>query len=125
MKFIGCDIFKHLHHGENAKYKRKSTDGIMPLWSFFHHVNWYQCDQRVCYLGTILVYFWWGQNSFLSSNELPNGTAEVIKEQLVSFLENSSISLSAHHLALAVFQAGDDVRYISNTFKTTALFLWE
>ena len=20
MKFIGCDVFKYLHHGENAKY---------------------------------------------------------------------------------------------------------
>ena len=34
------------------------------------------------------------KNSFLSIVELPNGTAEVIEEQLVLFLEKSSISLS-------------------------------
>ena len=96
------------------------------------------------------------KNSFLSIVELPNGTAEVIEEKLVSFLEKSSISLShlvgfasdgasvmtgchngvavrlarrqplltsthcvAHRLALAASQAGDDVQYISNTFKPT------
>ena len=34
------------------------------------------------------------KNSFLSIVELPNDTAEVTEEQLVSFLEKSSISLS-------------------------------
>jgi len=34
------------------------------------------------------------KNSFLSIIELPNGTAEVVEEKLVLFLEKSSISLS-------------------------------
>ena len=175
MKFIGCDVFKHLHHGGIAKYTSQRTiqeslkvmgkqlreSQLMELRHCDHYSIMIDESTDVSVIKELVIYVRYlsasGEikNSFLSIVELPKGTAEV-NEQLVPFLKKSSILLShlvgfasdranvmtgchngvavrlarrqplltsihcvAHRLALAASQAGDDVRYISNTFKPT------
>ena len=176
MKFIGCDVFKHLHRGENAKYTSQRTiqeslkvmgkqlreSQLMELRHCDHYSIMIDESTDVSVIKELVIYARYlsasgeVKNSFLLIDELPNGTVEVIEEQLVPFLKKSSILLShlvdfasdranvmtgcyngvavrlarrqpllttihcvAHRLVLAASQAGDDVRYISNTFKPT------
>lgn len=176
MKVIGCDVFKHLHCGENAKYTSQRIiqeflkvmgDHLRErqLTELCHSDHYSVMIDESIDIGVIkelVIYtrylsaFGDVKNAFLTIMELTNGTADVIEESLVSFLNKSSISLSrlvgfasdganvmtgcrngvaarlarrqplltsthcvAHRLALAASQAGDDVPYVSNTFKPT------
>ena len=114
MKFIGCDVFKHLHCGENSKYTsqriiqeflRVMGDQVREnQLTELHQSEYYSLmidkSTDISVIKELVIYARYlsasaeVKNIFLSIVELPNGTADVIEKSLISFLDKSSILLS-------------------------------
>ena len=122
VQFMGCDHFKYLNHGDNAKYKSQRIIGeflqIMAaqiekeqlqdvLSSKFYSL---MIDEStdVAVVNEMVVYARYIKNgkvttTFMNICELFNGTADTIENTLVSYLENKGLSVSKW-LALALME---------------------
>ena len=114
VKLMGCDYFKHLHQGENAKYKSKR------IIQEFLEVLAKQIEEKqlqelscstffslminestdVAVVNEMVVYARYltatknVKTGFMKIIELLNGTAETIETALLKYLENKSLPLA-------------------------------
>ena len=103
---MGCDYFKHLSHGDNAKYKRQRIIGeFLQIMAVQIEKEQLRVPSSGCFslmidetsdvavLNEMVICARYIENgkvstSFLKVCELFNGTADTIETTLVAFMEN-------------------------------------
>ena len=113
VQFMGCDYFKHLNHGDNAKYKsqliigeflqimavqmeKEQLQGILSSNYFSLMID---DTINVAVLNEMVIYARYIENGKVSTNflkicELFNGTDDTIETTLVAYMEDKGLSMS-------------------------------
>ena len=112
--FMGCDYFKHLHQGQNAKYKSKRI-----IQEFLEVLAWQIQEKQqqelsssmsysimidestdVAVLSEIVIYARYAtatksvKTAFMKIIDLFNGTADTIETALLKYLESNDLPLT-------------------------------
>ena len=113
VQFMGCDYFKHLNHGDNAKYKSQwiigeflqvmavqiEKDQLQGALSSTYFSLMIDETMDVAVLNEMVIYARYIENgkvatSFLKICELFNGTADTIETTLVTYMEDKGLLVS-------------------------------